>query len=254
MGVLNLTDDSFYAPSRVGTQALRSAEAMAAEGAALLDLGPASSRPGARPVPPKEQLERLLPPLRAIRKALPDIWLSVDITHGEVAEAALSEGADLINDISGGHDPGLLKVVAEQDAPYCLMHMRGNPETMSRLTHYRQVNREVFDWLNARSAELFAMGITQQLLDPGFGFAKTPEQSFCLLERLKELTTFGPPVLVGLSRKSMIYKTLGTTPEGSLSATCALNYQALLGGAKVLRVHDVEAARQVIQMYLHLRR
>jgi dihydropteroate synthase len=251
MGVLNVTPDSFYADSRVTelTSVLQRAEVMVQEGADFLDVGGYSSRPGATDIPESEELKRVVPVIEAIRKEFPDIILSIDTFRSEVAQSALYAGADMINDITGGEgDVNMYAVAAHTKAPYILMHMRGTPQTMNQLTHYEDLLREMIDYFHARLQKLKQVGVKDVLIDPGFGFAKTVEQNFQLLHTLERLRILEKPLLVGLSRKSMIWRTLETTPEHALNGTTVLNTVALLKGASILRVHDVKAAREAITL------
>ncbi len=252
MGILNLTPDSFYAGSRVGseTELLRRAEAMLAAGAAVLDLGGYSSRPGAEDISMDEEKRRLLPALQAVRRAFPEALLSVDTFRAEVAELAVGAGADILNDISGGTlDADMLPTVGRLGVPYVLMHLRGTPQTMTRHTDYADdLVLELTRYFRDKLTELRGHGVTDVILDPGFGFAKTPAQSHELLRRLPELHLLGLPLLAGLSRKSMVYKPLGLQPEAALAGTITLNTLAVLGGARLLRVHDVAEAVQTIQL------
>lgn len=252
MGVINLNRDSFYAGSQQHSTdaACKVAEKMIEEGAYILDIGAMSSRPGAQISDSDEEAAHLLPTLKAIRKAFPELFISIDTVHAKVADAAISEGADLINDISGGaFDPNLLKIVAAQKVPYVLMHMRGKPENMQALNQYDDLIAELLDYFNKKIQQLYAMGISDIIVDPGFGFAKNIEQNFRLLKALKTFEFIGCPILAGLSRKSMIWKTLESSPEEALNGTTALNMLALQNGANILRVHDVKAAQECIQLH-----
>lgn len=255
MGIVNLTPDSFFGGSRAASvsAAVERARQMAAEGADMLDLGAMSTRPGAEDVSVEEELDRLLPALAAIREVLPEMPLSVDTFRAEVARQALEAGADIINDVTGGEDPAMYATVAEAGAPYILMHMRGNPRTMSGLTEYKNLFLDIQAYLLERVAAARSAGVGDIVLDPGLGFAKTTEQNFTLLRELERFQALGLPVLVGLSRKGMIWKTLGIRPEDALNGTTALHTAALAGGASILRVHDVAEARQVIRLWAYLR-
>ena len=252
MGILNLTPDSFYEGSRVGseTELLRRAEAMLTAGAAVLDLGGYSSRPGAGHISGDEEKRRLLPALAAVRREFPEAFLSVDTFRAEVAVEAVAAGADILNDISGGTlDEQMLPAAGRLGVPYILMHLRGTPQTMTQHTHYEtDLVLELVRYFRDKLAELRRHGVVDVVLDPGFGFAKTPAQSHELLRRLPELHLLGLPVLAGLSRKSMVYKPLGLTPEAALAGTISLNTLAVLNGARLLRVHDVAEAIQTIQL------
>jgi dihydropteroate synthase len=258
MGILNVTPDSFYPGSRLGdgaiTELLRRAETMLAAGAAALDVGGYSSRPGADDIAPAEELRRLLPAIEALRREFPAAFISVDTFRAAVATEAVAAGADLINDIGGGTlDTDMLATVARLRVPYCLMHLRGNPQTMRGLTHYDEdlvltILRFFRDQLEKLRQANGGYPPADVLLDPGFGFAKNAPQNFELLCRLPELHVLGHALLVGLSRKAMVHKFLGLSPEAALNGTTALHMRALQGGARLLRVHDVAEARQVVRL------
>ena len=246
MGIINLTPDSFYAPSRhaAPSDAARTAAAMVAEGADMLDLGAYSSRPGASEVSEAEETERLCRGVEAVRNEIgPEIPISVDTFRGAVARAAVGAGADIVNDISGGElDAGMFATVADLGCPYVLMHMRGTPETMQSLTDYTDVAAEVTTYLSRRAAMLHSLGVADVIVDPGFGFAKTLGQNYRLLASLDTIAALGMPVLAGMSRKSMLSRLPGVAPEAILSATTAVNTIALERGAAIVRVHDVPEA------------
>lgn len=255
MAIINATPDSFYSASRAdgADEISRRAERAIAEGADIIDLGAYSSRPGAAEVPVEEETGRLVDGVRAIRRVSADVPLSVDTFRACVAEAALGEGADIVNDISGGMlDSGMDALIARENTPYIIMHMRGTPSTMSELTDYSSdgsVTAAVMRFFASRVTELAAAGADQIILDPGFGFAKTVEQNWELMSELPLIReSFPRPLLVGVSRKSMLYKPLGLTPEVVLPATCYANTLALQAGADILRVHDVAAARQLVDL------
>jgi len=253
MGILNLTPDSFFAGSRVASEQdlLARAENMLAAGAAVLDLGAYSTRPGADDISEAEETQRLLPAVQALRQEFPQAFLSVDTFRARLAAAAVAAGADLVNDVGGGTlDAAMFATVGRLRAPYVLMHMRGTPQNMARLTHYEDdlvltLLRHFRDGLVA----LRKAGVVDVLLDPGFGFAKTAAQSHELLRRLPELRALGRPLLAGLSRKKMVYAPLGLSPEAALNGTTALHMVALQGGAQLLRAHDVAEAHQTIQLF-----
>ena len=253
MGILNLTPDSFFAASRVASEKdlLARAEAMLAAGAAVLDLGAYSTRPGADDIAEPEEIRRLLPALRALRKEFPAAFISADTFRAGVAAAAVQAGADLVNDVGGGTlDADMFATVGRLRVPYVLMHLRGTPQTMAQLTHYEgDIVLELLRHFRDRLAQLRAAGVVDVLLDPGFGFAKTAAQSHELLRRLPELRALDLPVLAGLSRKRMVYGPLGLGPEAALNGTTALHMVALQGGARLLRVHDVAEARQTIDLF-----
>jgi dihydropteroate synthase len=252
MGILNLTPDSFFAGNRIGAEdeLLRRAEQMLGQGAAILDLGGYSSRPGAEDISPDEEKRRLLPAIAAVRRAFPEAFISVDTFRASVAEEAVAAGADILNDISGGQlDAELVPTVGRLQVPYILMHMRGTPQTMTQLTHYDDdLVLELVRYFRDKLTELHRHGVTDVVLDPGFGFAKTPKQGYELLRRLQELQVLGLPVLAGLSRKSMVYKPLGLSADAALAGTIAVNTLALVNGARILRVHDVAEAVQTVQL------
>jgi dihydropteroate synthase len=251
MGILNLTPDSFYAGSRFnGFEAvLAQAEMMLEAGANILDLGGQSTRPGAAPVSDEEELIRVLPALEALLKRFPDTVVSIDTYYASVARACVEAGASIINDISAGEDdPSMLETVAQLKVPYIAMHKKGTPQNMQQLAVYDDVKNEVMAYF-AEKIHLFRQkGIHEFILDPGFGFAKTVKQNFELLSRLEDLRVLGYPVLVGLSRKSMIWRTLNCTPEEALNGSTALHAVALMKGASILRVHDVREAVETIRL------
>lgn len=253
MGILNLTPDSFFADSRVTSEAdlLARAEAMLTAGATVLDLGACSTRPGAVDTPAREETQRLLPAVAALRREFPAAFLSIDTFRAGVAAAAIEAGADLVNDVAGGTlDADMFATVGRLRVPYVLMHMRGTPQTMTTLTDYPDdlvltLLRQFRDSLTA----LREAGVTDVLLDPGFGFAKTSAQSHELLRRLPELAVLGRPILAGLSRKRLVYQPLGLTAEAALNGTTALHMLALQGGARLLRAHDVPEAVQAVRLF-----
>ena len=253
MAILNVTPDSFYAGSRsFSTEEIeRRVVEMVAEGADWIDVGGYSSRSGAEDISPEEEFRRVSRALTIIRRIHSEIPVSVDSFRSEVVERTVEAfGAVIVNDISGGVlDPRLVEVAARYALPYIAMHMRGTPQTMQQMTHYGDVVAEVVEWFRGRIDYLKGAGVDQLILDPGFGFAKTTEQNFQLLAGLHRLVELGYPVLSALSRKSMIYKTLGVGPEEALHGTTALHWESLRQGAKLLRVHDVRAARDVVEIF-----
>ncbi|MBK7343316.1 MAG: dihydropteroate synthase [Saprospiraceae bacterium] len=252
MGILNVTPDSFYADSRLTSvqQVIDRAGVMIDEGADILDIGGYSSRPGAEEISVHEELDRVLHMVSSLHQSFPEIPISVDTFRSQVAMEAIQQGASMVNDISGGQlDPGMWQVVSSLQVPYVLMHMRGTPRTMQSMTDYQDVAVEILDWLIDKVGQLRQTGIHDILVDPGFGFGKTAQQNFQLLHQLHTLSILGLPVMVGISRKSMIWKTLGTDPTDALQGTTALHLIALQQGAKILRVHDVKPARQTIQLW-----
>ncbi len=250
MGILNATPDSFHGDSRVDVDgALRLAERMLTEGAAVLDIGGASSRPGSAEVDAAEELRRVLPVIAAVHARFPEALISVDTWRAAVAREAVGAGAGLVNDIGAGLlDPEMLRTVATLHVPYIAMHMQGTPATMQQAPHYGDVAAEVTHFLSERLHACHAAGIADVLVDPGFGFGKTTGHNYALLRELPRMVALGAPVLVGVSRKRMINEVLGTSPAGALNGTTVLNTLALLGGAAVLRVHDVREAVQCVQL------
>lgn len=258
MGIVNVTPDSFYAGSRTGdsVSVARRVEKMIEDGADWIDIGAYSSRHGALEVTAEEEIRRLRLGMEALRKVDSDIFVSVDTFRAEVADIAVKElGADMINDISGGTlDSDMFAVVAETGVPYVLMHMRGTPSSMQTMTDYTDVTADVLADLQVKLSRLGAMGVADVVVDPGFGFAKTLEQNYTLMRDLGMFGLLDCPVLVGVSRKSMIYRLSGKTPDESLFGTVALNALALERGAAFLRVHDVAAAydtRAVVEAALN---
>ena len=252
MGIINVTPDSFYSGSRTQSHddiALK-AKKMLDEGADWLDLGAYSTRPGADDVTPADEIERLRTGMRAIRSVAPDAIVSIDTFRADVARQAVEElGADMINDISGGLlDDDMPSTIAKLKVPYVLMHTRGTPATMQQLTDYRDVTGDVLAEL-ARRIDIFGMaGVNDIIVDPGFGFAKTVEQNYRLLRDLEAFHVLERPLLVGVSRKSMIYRTFGTTPDEALNGTTVINTIALMAGASVLRVHDAKEAAEAVKI------
>lgn len=252
MGVLNITDDSFYAGSRtaLSEQYLPKALKMAEEGADILDIGAYSTRPGAEEIDEESEINKLTGAIRIIRDALPGMIISADTFRAAAAREAVAAGADIINDIGGGTlDDEMFATIAELHVPYILMHTRGNPQTMNSKAVYQDLAGEIVYELSEKVNQLHALGVADIIIDPGFGFAKTAKQNFELLKRLDELSLFNAPILAGLSRKSMIWRTLNITPNEALNGTTALNMIALMNGAKILRVHDVREAREAIQLW-----
>ncbi|MDE6489665.1 MAG: dihydropteroate synthase [Muribaculaceae bacterium] len=252
MGIINVTPDSFYAGSRTWTDAEieKRAESLAADGADMIDVGAYSSRPGAGDVSVAEEIDRLRRGVEAIHRGAPGVPVSVDTFRAAVAVAAVEEmGADIVNDISGGDmDDDMARVVARMGVPYILMHMRGTPATMQSLTDYPggDVTAGVLGELSSKVERMAQAGVSDIIVDPGFGFAKTLDQNYALLRNLGLMHSLGRPVLVGVSRKSMITRPLGITPDEALPGTVAVNTIALLQGASILRVHDVAAACQAV--------
>ncbi len=252
MGILNATPDSFHAGSRVqqAKAAAVLAKRMVEEGADLVDIGGQSSRPGATPLDADAECDRVLPIIEEIRHCMPTLPISVDTYRAEVARRALAAGADIINDIGAARlDPEMEAVLVESGAPCVLMHMQGTPETMQDAPHYGDVVAEVLDFLDARISHLRGQGVEQLAIDPGFGFGKTIAHNYILLDQLERFAVIGVPILVGISRKSMIHKVLGTDAARALNGTTALNSWALDRGAHILRVHDVAEAAESVKLH-----
>jgi dihydropteroate synthase len=256
MGILNITPDSFFEGSRVQnleSQLLDRAGKMIADGAEFLDLGGYSTRPGAADVSIAEEIDRVGPAISLLKKHFPETLISVDTFRSQVAQAAIDAGVDLINDISAGElDSEMLSVVAASGLPYIAMHMRGTPQTMQQFTHYDDLIKEIVSYFSQKIDSFRKLGIKDVILDPGFGFAKTLEQNFELLRQMKSFQIFGYPILVGISRKSMIYRLLQCDPNQALNGTTALNMFSLIQGANLLRVHDVKEAKETITLYEQL--
>lgn len=255
MGIINVTPDSFYSGSRKQAQVeiLKTAEKMLVEGASFLDIGGYSSRPGADDIPVDEEIARVLGPIEEIAKEFSSSIISIDTFRSEVASAAVESGAAIVNDISAGQlDSDMLKVVADLGVPYIAMHMRGTPQTMKGMTEYDDVVMEVTKYFSKVIKDCNQMGIKDVIIDPGFGFAKTAEQSFRLLNRLDHLKSLERPILVGVSRKSMIYRTLDIAAEEALNGTTVLNTLALFKGAGILRVHDIREAAETVKLISQL--
>lgn len=256
MGILNVTPDSFYAESRTSNEEHIAArvQQLMDDGADMIDIGGYSSRSGADDVSPEEEMNRLRRGLRVVRRLYPEVLVSVDTFRADVARMCVEEeGADIINDISGGMmDRQMFRTVARLGVPYILMHMQGTPDTMQQAPHYDNLRREVMLYFAERIDRLCQMGAKDIIVDPGFGFGKTLEHNYELFHHLDDFNLFNLPLLVGISRKSMIYKLLGGTPQTSLNGTTVLNTIALMKGAHILRVHDVkeavEAKRIVMKM------
>lgn len=253
MGIINITPDSFYAGSRkpLLNDALLQANKLLADGADFLDIGAYSSRPGADDISVQEELDRLLPVIELITANHPDAFISVDTFRSDVAEYAVNAGAHIINDISAGQlDENMFATVAKLKVPYILMHMKGNPQNMNRHASYKDVFTEVLDYFALRYHQLKQLGAHDVILDPGFGFAKTADHNYTLMNRLQDFNILELPILVGVSRKRMVYHVTGGTAEDALNGTTALNTIALTKGANILRVHDVKEAVEAIRIYL----
>jgi dihydropteroate synthase len=254
MGILNLTPDSFYDGGKYldSDSMMKQVERMIGEGADLIDVGSYSSKPGAEPVTAAEELRRLLPALELIRKKYPDIILSVDTSRAEVARKVIADfTVDIINDISAGTaDPQMADTIADLQVPYIMMHMKGTPQNMQKLTDYKDLVREVIAFLGSQTEFFKQKGVNDIIIDPGFGFSKTLDQNYQLLSHLDTFKMLEYPLLVGISRKSMIYKFLEITPDEALNGTIALHMLALERGANMLRVHDVKEAKQAVNLFI----
>lgn len=257
MGILNVTPDSFYSDSRTPDEAhiTERVRQMMDEGADMIDIGGYSSRPGADDVTPEEEMDRLRRGLRIVRKLYPEVPVSVDTFRADVARMCIEEeGADIINDISGGMmDRQMFRTVARLGVPYILMHMQGTPDTMQVAPHYDNLRRELMLYFAERIDRLCQMGAKDIIVDPGFGFGKTLEHNYELMNHLEDFAVFNLPLLVGISRKTMIYKLIGGTPQTSLNGTTVLNTISLVKGAHILRVHDVKAAAEAKQIYMAMK-
>lgn len=249
MGILNVTPDSFYTKTQETDELLRIAEKMLNEGAAILDIGGASTKPGQSLIGEEEELQRIIPAIKVIQKYFPDAWLSIDTYNARVAEEAVYAGVSIVNDVSGGRfDKNMLATVAALKVPYIGMHIQGTPETMQNEPSYNNAVSEVRDYLRTLADECTAAGITDIIVDQGYGFGKTLEHNFQLLKSLHTFRMLGRPILAGISRKSMVCKALKVNPENALNGTTALHLLALQQGANILRVHDVKEAMQVIKL------
>lgn len=252
MGIINVTPDSFFGDSRKQDvdALLAQAGLMISEGAKILDIGGASTRPGAKEVGKEEESERVLPAIEAIKKQFPGIWVSIDSYRADVAKNAVKAGADIVNDISGGlFDTDMIATVAALKVPYIAMHNRGSKETMHQNPVYKNICSELIEELQKITEKCNKAGIKDVMIDPGFGFAKNITHNFELLNNMAQLRILGKPILAGISRKSMIYKTLNTDAEHALNGTTALHMVALQQGASILRAHDVKAATEAIGLF-----
>ncbi len=252
MGILNVTPDSFYSGSRVQQtdEVVQKAATMIAEGAAILDIGGQSTRPGSTRISAAEESARVIPAIKAIKQQFPAIFISIDTYYAAVAKSAVEAGADLVNDISAGDlDAAMLATVAELHVPFIAMHMQGNPDTMQQNPQYEHIAKEVVDYFIRKTAHCKEAGIVDVILDPGFGFGKTITHNFQLLKQMEALQIFNVPVLAGLSRKSTIWRTLQITADEALNGTTVLNTIALTKGANILRVHDVKEAAEAIRLF-----
>jgi dihydropteroate synthase len=255
MGIINATPDSFFAASRHQAldDALKTAERMLQDGAAILDIGGQSTRPGGSPLEPAEESERVVPVIAAIRSRFPAAILSIDTYHSATAKAAVDAGASIVNDISGGSfDPQMLATVAGLRVPYVCMHLKGDPGTMHQNAGYQNLVQELLDYFIQKLENCRQLGIHDVIIDPGFGFSKNIDQNFLLLKQLDSFSILQRPVLLGISRKSTIYKTLGITVAEALNGTTVLHTAGLLKGAAILRVHDVKEAMEAVALTRYL--
>jgi dihydropteroate synthase len=251
MGILNINHDSFYEGSRFTDlqDILEKATQMAKEGADIIDIGGQSTRPGSERISAEEEIKRVIPVIDLLASRLENTLISVDTYHAEVARVSAGAGASMINDISGGEmDPRMPEVVATLEVPYVCMHMKGVPETMQQNIAYDNILTEVFDFFSKKIHELVRAGVHDIIIDPGIGFGKTMANNFHLLKNLSVFQQFERPVMAGVSRKSFIYKTLGVTPDKALNGTTVMHTIALMEGANILRVHDVQEARETVQL------
>ena len=256
MGIINTTPNSFYSQSRLQEQdaILRQVEQFLSEGATFIDIGGHSTKPGADWVPEDEELDRTVPVIEAIVQRFPEARVSIDTFRSRVAQQCVEAGAALVNDVSGGNlDEQMFETVARLQVPYILMHMQGTPKTMQQNPTYEDVTREIIQELSAKIEDLRLRHVPDLVIDPGFGFGKTLDHNFQLLRQLSVFRNLGLPILVGLSRKSMIKKALGVPPEEGLNGTTVLNTLALEQGASILRVHDVKPAAEAITLWQHYR-
>ncbi len=257
LGIVNLTPDSFYDGGSLKNEAslVTKIEKMLQDGADFIDLGGYSSRPGAKDISVDEEMDRVLPVVKLLTKEFSGIRLSIDTFRSSVAKACLDQGAALINDISAGNlDAEMLKTIAAYQVPYIMMHMKGSPQNMQSLASYKNITQEVCFYFSEKIAEARALGIHDVIVDPGFGFAKTIDHNFELLNNFEILQQLDVPVLAGISRKSMIYKTLSTTADQALNGTTALHMIALQKGANILRVHDVKEAKECVVLFEQLKK
>ena len=252
MGILNVTPNSFYDGGKYKNESeiVKQVETMLVDGANFIDVGAYSSKPNAEFVSEEEEIARLIPVLKLVLKEFPTTLLSVDTFRSEVAKAAVKSGASIINDISaGGLDDKMMETIAKLQVPYIMMHMKGTPQTMTQLTQYDDIVKEMLFYFSEKVALARSFGINDLIIDPGFGFAKTVEQNFEIMQKLELFKVLELPILAGVSRKSMIYKPLDLTPEKALNGTTALNMIALTKGASILRVHDVKEAVECVKLF-----
>ena len=257
MGILNVTPDSFYDGGKyiTETELLKQAEKLLSEGADFLDIGGYSTRPGAEDITADEEIRRSVGAIKTVLKHFPEALVSIDSFRAEVARAAVMEGAVMVNDVSGGElDTSMFTTVSSLNVPYVLMHMRGNPKTMTKLSEYDDVVKAVINFLHPKIDQLTQLGVKDIIVDPGFGFAKTREQNFEMLQKLEHFKILEKPLLVGLSRKSMVWKTLNIQPKEALNGSTALHAIALMKGASIIRVHDVRECVEVVTLVKELRK
>jgi dihydropteroate synthase len=252
MGIINITPDSFYIGSRSNSidAVIAQAEKMLNDGADILDIGGQSTRPGSERISAAEELKRIIEPVKAIAEKFPETFISIDTFYAEVAKQAVQAGASIVNDVSAGNiDDAMIDTVAALNVPYVLMHMQGTPQTMQQSPQYDNVTKEVLDFFIQKKNELHKKGIKDVIIDPGFGFGKTIAHNFELIRNFPVFKMLEAPLLMGISRKSTISKTLGVTTEETLNGTTVLNTIGLMNGAAILRVHDVKQAKEAIQLY-----
>jgi dihydropteroate synthase len=252
MGILNLTPNSFFDGGKYNNEdeIITRATNILTEGADFIDLGGYSSKPNAEFVSEQEEIDRVVPAIELILKHFPDALLSIDTFRAGVAKASIESGAAIINDIAAGElDDKMFDVIAKYNVPYIMMHMRGNPQTMQSMTHYDDIMKEMLFYFSEKVQKARSLGINDLILDPGFGFAKTTDQNFEVMQKMELFNLLELPVLAGISRKSMIYKTLHITAEEALNGTTILNTIALSKGAKILRVHDVKEAVECVTLF-----
>lgn len=252
MGILNITPDSFYDGGKNDSDQviIDKVQKMLSDGATFIDIGAYSSKPNAAFVSEEEELRRIIPIIEMLVRIFPEILISVDTFRSKVAKASIEAGASIINDISAGSlDDKMLETVAKYNVPYIMMHMKGDPKTMQTLANYEDIIKEMLFYFSEKVNEARSLGINDIIIDPGFGFAKTLEQNFEVMNKLELFQMLDLPLLSGISRKSMIYKTLGTTPQESLNGTTFLNAISLMKGAKILRVHDVKEAVECVALF-----
>lgn len=257
MGILNVTSDSFYAASRMQNEKaiLKRVERIQEEGASIVDIGAVSTRPGSLPITEAEEIEKITSSLALIFRHFPDIHVSVDTWRANVAKASVEEGAAMINDISGGtFDENMIPMMKELKVPYCITHTSGEPEVMQERVQYNNMISDIFQFFGRQIEKCKEFGLNDILIDPGFGFGKTLDDNYLLLKNLSAFSSLQLPILIGISRKSMIYNLLDITPTEALNGTSALHIVALQQGANILRVHDVKEANEVVKLYMQLQK